>query len=88
MRFPQPGLPVVYVDPKHSSSLCSMCGDKLAPNGYRLLKCEKCGYEEDRDVIACLNLLKRNPRCGELPLPLKAIDEALKAEVERIVIKC
>ncbi|MGC8850064.1 MAG: hypothetical protein ACP5QI_06285 [Candidatus Bathyarchaeia archaeon] len=42
----------------------------------------------NRDVIACLNLLKRIPRCGELPLPPKAIDEAFKAEMERIVIKC
>ncbi len=39
------------------------------------------------DVVACLKLLKRNPRCGELPLPPKAAHEALKAEVKRIVIK-
>ena len=29
-----------------------------APNGYRLLRCPNCGLEGDRDVIACLNLLK------------------------------
>ena len=56
---------------------------KLASNGHRLLKCLKCGYENDRDVIACLNML----RMKGAPLPLKATDEAL-AEVERIVIKC
>ncbi|GEM_PF-5446472 len=39
----------------------------------------------DKDVIVCLNLLKRNPRCGEFPLPLKAIHEVLKMEVKRIV---
>ncbi len=60
------GLPVEYVDAKYTSSLCPICGEKLskAPNGRRLLKCKSCGYEEDRDIIACLNLLKRNPRCG------------------------
>ena len=82
------GLPVEYVDPRRTSSLCPICGDKLAPNGHRHLKCEKCGYEADRDVVACLNLLKRNPRCGESPLPPKAAYEAFKAEAERIVIKC
>jgi len=78
------GLPVVYVNP----SLCPICGGKLASNGYRLLKCRKCGCEKDRDVVACLNLLKRNPRCGESPFPPKATHEALNVEVERIVIKC
>ncbi|MBS7613755.1 transposase [Candidatus Bathyarchaeota archaeon] len=82
------GLPVIYVDPKHTSSLCPICGGKLASNGHRDLKCKKCGYENGRDVTACLNMLKRNPKCGEFPLPPKAIHEALKAEMERIAIKC
>ncbi|MEM2661507.1 MAG: transposase [Nitrososphaeria archaeon] len=81
------GLPVEYVDAKFSSSLCPICGGRLASNGHRILKCKACGFEEDRDVIACLNLLKRNPRCGGSPLPQKATHEAFKAEVERIVIK-
>ncbi|MEM2150747.1 MAG: transposase [Candidatus Bathyarchaeia archaeon] len=51
-------LPVAYVKPKHTSSLCPICGGKLASNGYRLLKCKDCGYENDRDVIACVNLLR------------------------------
>ncbi|MEM1793079.1 MAG: zinc ribbon domain-containing protein, partial [Thermofilaceae archaeon] len=79
------GLPVKYVNAKFSSSLCPRCGGKLASNGYRLLKCNSCEYENDRDIIACLNLLKRTPRCGESPLPPKATDEF--KEVERIVIK-
>lgn len=82
------GLPVIYVDAEYTSSLCPICGETLASNGYRLLKCKKCNFENDRDIIACLNLLKRNPRCGEFSLPPKAIDEAFKAEMERIVIKC
>ncbi len=81
------GLPVVYVDPKHSSTLCPVCGGRLAPNGRRVSRCGRCGYESDRDVIACLNLLRRAPGCGEPPLPPKAT-EASWAEVERVVIKC
>ncbi len=76
------GLLVVYVNPKHTSSLCPICGGKLASNGHRLLKCKMCGYEKDRDVVACLNML----RMRGAPLPLKANYEA-SAELERIVIK-
>ena len=54
------GLNVVYVDPRGSSSYCPICGGRLSPNGqYRRLKCKKCNFEEDRDVIAVLNLLKK-----------------------------
>jgi len=64
------GLPVIYVDARSTSSLCPMCGGRLkkAPNGHRMLRC-CCGYENDRDVIACLNLLRRNLRCGDFRLP-------------------
>jgi len=76
------GIPVIYVDPRNTSSLCPICGERLAPNGHRLLRC-RCGFEGDRDFVACLNIL----RMRGAPLPLKAI-EALKAEMERVVIKC
>ncbi|PUA31599.1 MAG: transposase [Candidatus Terraquivivens tikiterensis] len=70
------GLPVIYVNPKGTSSLCPVCGGKLAPNGHRLVSCE-CGYEDDRDVIACLNML----RMRGAPLPPKALHEPLTVEV-------
>ncbi|MEM3414414.1 MAG: transposase [Thermoproteota archaeon] len=76
------GLPVEYINPKGTSSLCPICGGKLASNGYRIMKCPNYRYKEDRDIIACLNLL----RMRGAPLPLKATHEAL-AEVERMVIK-
>jgi putative transposase len=78
------GLPVTYVNPRGTSTLCPICGGKLASNGHRLMKCQKCGYENDRDIIACLNML----RMRGAPLPQKATHEANKAEMERIVIKC
>jgi putative transposase len=78
------GLPVVYVNPRGTSSLCPICGGRLrAPNRHRRLKCRKCRYEDDRDVIGCLNML----RMRGAPLPLKATYEAPEAEMERIVIK-
>jgi len=77
------GLPVIYVKPRGTSSLCPICGGRLAPNGHRQLKC-RCGYENDRDITASINIL----RMRGAPLPLKAINEAHKAEMERIVIKC
>jgi len=74
------GLPVViYVDARSTSNLCLVCGGSLkkAPKGHRMLRCG-CGYENDRDVIACLDLLRRSPRCGELPFPPNAFYEVSK----------
>ncbi|HDH44992.1 MAG TPA: transposase [Thermococcus sp.] len=56
------GVRVVFVNPAHTSSLCPICGEKLSPNGHRVLKCKKCGFEADRDVVGswniCLKALK------------------------------
>jgi putative transposase len=52
------GLNVKYVNAKGTSTLCPVCGEKLSPNGHRRLKC-RCGLEEDRDVVAVKNLLRR-----------------------------
>jgi putative transposase len=53
------GLNVKYIEADYTSSLCPVCGEKLSPNGYRQMKCSGCGLEEDRDVIAVKNLLRR-----------------------------
>jgi len=62
------GLEVVEVSPKGTSSRCPRCGSELVSNGYKLLKCGKCGFTGDRDVIATVNLYKsllsRHSRCG------------------------
>jgi len=56
------GLNVKYVDPAYTSSLCPVCGGELdlSSNGHRLMKCQRCGLEEDRDVIAVKNPVKRH----------------------------
>jgi putative transposase len=39
------GLNVTYVNAKGTSSLCPICGGRLSPNGYRQMKCKKCGLK-------------------------------------------
>jgi len=55
------GLNVKYVDPRNTSSLCPICGSELeeSSNGCRIRRCQRCGLEEDRDVIAVRNLTRR-----------------------------
>jgi putative transposase len=55
------GLNVKYVDPAYTSSICPVCGGELDPSssGRRVMRCRRCGLEEDRDVIAVKNLTKR-----------------------------
>jgi putative transposase len=59
---------VVKINPRGTSSKCPRCGGKLAENKHRILRCRKCGFNGDRDVIATLNLYKKYvskySRCG------------------------
>jgi putative transposase len=74
------GLPVTYVNPKGTSTLCPICGEKvIASNGHRLMKCRKCGYENDRDVTACLNMLRMK---GLHPFTPKATYEPLTVRLK------
>jgi IS605 OrfB family transposase len=52
------GLTVKFVNPSYSSVSCPECGRKMEEKGYRWFKCS-CGYENDRDVIAVVNLNRR-----------------------------
>jgi len=45
---------IEFVNPSHSSVSCPKCGKRME-DGYRWFKCS-CGYENDRDVIAVVNL--------------------------------
>ena len=58
------GLEVARVSPRGTSSKCPRCGARLVEAGYRVLRCQKCGFVGDRDVIACMNLFNRYLRCG------------------------
>ena len=52
------GVRVVKVNPRGTSSTCPWCGFRLRtyPNGR--VECPRCGYEGDRHVTACLNMLR------------------------------
>jgi len=54
--------------PKGTSSTCLRCGSKLKEYPKRQVECSYCGYHEDRDITACLNLLKTS----DVSLRLKA----------------
>jgi len=53
------GVAVVEVDPRGTSTTCPKCGGKMAEVGHRRMRCTVCGFEEDRDVVAVLNIEKR-----------------------------
>jgi IS605 OrfB family transposase len=53
------GVPLAIVNPNGTSSECPKCNSKLEENGYRRLKCPRCGFEADRDIIGKLNIRKR-----------------------------
>ncbi|QDA32005.1 IS200/IS605 family element transposase accessory protein TnpB [Thermococcus indicus] len=63
------GVRVVFVNPAFTSSLCPVCGGKLSPNGGRVLKCSKCGFEADRDVIGSWNIRLRALKMWGVPVP-------------------
>ena len=52
------GIPVVFVDPKRTSKLCPICGDRIQEdyNNKRKLLCINCGKSMDRDVVASMNI--------------------------------
>jgi putative transposase len=61
-------LETVKVDPRGTSSKCPRCGGRLFEDGYRVLRCRRCGFVGDRDVTATINIYRRyvskHPRCG------------------------
>jgi putative transposase len=73
------GVPLAIVKPNGTSSECPKCDSKLEENGYRRLKCPRCGFEADRDIIGKLNIRKRalkilgiKPSFGGVLAPLTA----------------
>jgi|GEM_PF-111050 len=61
-------IPYVLVNPSHTSSACPICGSKLSPmtgcaqrNGWkpRAMRCPRCRFTHDRDVIGAMNLVRK-----------------------------
>lgn len=55
------GIQLALVDPKHTSQQCSKCHHISKKNwvGYKLFRCEKCGFECSRDRNASVNIAAR-----------------------------
>jgi putative transposase len=54
------GKKVIEVDPKNTSKICSNCGNvQTMPLSKRIYVCEVCGMQEDRDINASKNILKK-----------------------------
>jgi len=71
-------VPVVKVDPKGTSSIRPVCGSNLMrSNAPKVLTCPGCGYSNDRDVIACLNLWMK----GSFRSTLKPMNPYLEVAV-------
>jgi len=75
------------INAKNTSKTCPICSALSKPNGHAF-KCKRCGFRADRHLVAAWNIAAKLPMCRPLPLAAKALNEALKAEMERIVIKC
>ena len=52
------GIELILINERGTSSTCPACGARVKPND-RKFKCSKCGYENDRDVVGSINILKK-----------------------------
>jgi len=66
-------VPIVFVDPRNTSSTCPRCGSKIKYVG-RLGLCSRCGFTADRDRIGAVNIWMRVlEACAGVPgSPLRA----------------
>ena len=78
------GIPVRFVDPKRTSQLCPICGDRLQEGRFqhRKLLCINCKKKMDRDVVASLNISYKG--WARLIHPRGLSDEAMKWNVDTL----
>jgi len=48
-------VPIVFIDPKHTSSICPICGSRIRYIN-RFGVCRRCGFKSDRDKIGAINI--------------------------------
>ncbi|MEM3171965.1 MAG: transposase, partial [Candidatus Nitrosotenuis sp.] len=71
------GIPVYFVDPKRTSTLCPICGGTLQEDrqNRRKLWCSNCMKSMDRDVVASMNISYKgwSRFCHPRGLPVEAV---------------
>ncbi len=75
------GIPVYFVDPKRTSTLCPICGGPLQEDrqNRRKVLCSNCGKTMDRDVVASMNVAHKG--WARFTHPGGLSDEAMKENV-------
>ncbi len=78
------GIPVRFVDPKRTSQLCPVCGDRIQEDRLQLRKlwCINCKRKMDRDVVAALNISYKG--WSRFCHPRGLSDEAMRGNVETL----
>ena len=78
------GIPVRKVDPKRTSQLCPICGDRLQEDRFhrRKLLCTNCKRSMDRDVIASMNIACKG--WSRFCHPRGLSGEAMKGNVDNL----
>ena len=68
------GLPISHVNPRGTSSKCSVCGDRLVfSKESRTLRCPTCSIHVDRDVNAARNIMNAGLRFSLSGLSVEAV---------------
>ena len=77
------GVPVIYVQPHKTSSVCSICGFPITECAERKVYCPKCDKVMDRDENAALNIVMAGLRFS-----LKGgTKEAVKGNGESLILR-
>ena len=76
------GVPVLKVSPRGTSSTCPNCGSRLKNVGNRRLRCPVCGLEEDRDLIAAINLGMRGVQAAQMAPDADEVPRAMRGKLK------
>ncbi len=76
------GIPVRFVDPKRTSQLCPVCGDRIQEDRFqhRKLWCTNCGKSMDRDIVASMDIAHKG--WSRFCHPGGLADEVMKRNVD------
>ncbi|OWP56101.1 MAG: transposase [Thermoplasmatales archaeon B_DKE] len=80
------GLPVIELtgkETRYTSKECSACGSLTRIEHDRMLKCDSCGLEIDRDINACINIAGRGRtrlKRSSKGLPAEAVKQSKDVE--------